>query len=106
LLFYEHYYLAIAGFVVLALAQNVWRPIQVSRFDEFAGEQEGATILSIESQSRSLCTMLVAPVLGASVDLARAQSAGGEFWPVAAIAAAIAVTMLLAHGRGLALTRT
>jgi len=99
ILYYEHYYVAIAGFVVLALAQNVWRPIQVSRFDEFAGEQEGATVLSIESQAKSLSTMVVAPVLGATVDLARMHCAGGEFWPVASIAALIAVVMLLVGRR-------
>jgi len=99
LLFYEHYYLAIAGFVVLALAQNVWRPIQVSRFDEFASEQEGATVLSIESQSKSLATMIIAPMFGASVDLARLHCAGGEFWPVAAIAGVIAVAMLLVRSK-------
>ena len=99
LLFYERYYIAIAVFVLLALAQNVWRPIQVSRFDEFAGEQEGATILSIESQSKSLATMIVAPMFGASVDLVRLHCTGGEFWPVAAIAGVIAVVMLLVRNR-------
>jgi len=97
LLYYEQYYAAIAGFVVLALAQNLWRPVLISRFDEFAGEHEGATILSIESQAKSVATMVIAPVFGMTVDLVRAHGPGGEFWPVAAIAAAIALAMLLSR---------
>ena len=99
LLYYEQYYAAIAGFVLLAMAQNVWRPMQVSRFEEFAGEHEGATILSIESQAKSLSTMVVAPVFGVVVDLVRLNCAGGEFWPVASIAGLVAVVMLLVGRR-------
>jgi len=102
LLYYELYYVAIAGFVLLGLAQNVWRPIQVSRFEGFAGEREGATVLSIESQAKSLSTMVVAPVLGATVDLARLHCTGGEFWPVASIAALVSVVMLLVGRRATA----
>ena len=94
LLFFEYYYIAIIGFVLLYLIQNFWRPILISRFDAFATETHGATVLSIESQAKSVSTMVVAPILGAAVDFAKAQDLGGEFWPVAVLAAAAALLIL------------
>ncbi|UCB42005.1 MAG: MFS transporter [Dehalococcoidales bacterium] len=96
LLVFEYYYAAIIGFIVLSLIQNLWRPILVSRFDAFASETQGATILSIESQAKSVATMIVAPILGVAVDFIRSQgeSWGGEFWPVATIAAVISLIIL------------
>jgi MFS family permease len=101
LLFFEYYYVAIIGFIALALIQNLWRPMLISRFDAFASETHGATVLSIESQAKSFSTMIVAPILGAAVDLvggdlvSGVQGPGGKFWPVAVIAAAFALLMLL-----------
>ena len=95
LLFFEYYYIAVIGFIILSLIQNLWRPILVSRFDNYATEEKGATILSIESQAKSVSTMIIAPILGFTVDFVTGQSIGGEFWPVAAIAAAIALVILL-----------
>jgi len=95
LLFFEYYYIAVVGFILLALVQNVWRPVLISRFDAFATEKAGATVLSIESQAKSVSTMIVAPVLGAMVDFVRAQNVGGDFWPVATIAAVISLLILL-----------
>ena len=95
LLFFQYYYVAVIGFIILALIQNLWRPILVSRFDTFASETRGATVLSIESQAKSVSTMIVAPILGVMVDFVRAQNAGGEFWPVAAIAAVVALLILV-----------
>jgi len=96
LLFFEYYYVAIIGFVALALIQNLWRPMLISRFDHFASETHGATILSIESQAKSFSTMIVAPLIGVAVDfISSRQGPGGDFWPVAAIAAALALLILL-----------
>jgi len=95
LLFFEYYYIAVIGFIILSLIQNLWRPILVSRFDNYATEERGATILSIESQAKSVSTMIIAPILGFAVDFVTGQSIGGEFWPVAAIAAIIALIILL-----------
>jgi MFS family permease len=100
LLFFGYYYLAVIGFVALALLQNLWRPVLISRFDAYASETRGATVLSIESQAKSVSTMIIAPVLGAAVDFARDQSLGGDFWPVAAIAASVALIILLTPLRG------
>jgi len=95
LLFFGYYYVAVIGFIVLSLIQNFWRPILISRFDAFASETKGATVLSIESQAKSVSTMIVAPILGAAVDFTQGLSLGGEFWPVATIAAAVALLILL-----------
>ncbi len=85
LFYFELYLPAVILFIILFLMQNLWRPMQVSRFDEFATEQEGATILSIESQSKSLATMLIAPVLGLLVDLTINFNLGGDYWLIAVI---------------------
>jgi len=95
LLYFGLYQVAVVGFVALSMLQNYWQPILVSRFDAYAGEQEGATVLSIESQVRAVATMVIAPVFGVAVDFVRANGPGAEFWPVALIAAAIAALMLL-----------
>lgn len=99
LLFFQYYYAAVICFIVLALIQNFWRPIQISRFGAFASETKGATVLSIESQAKSVSTMIIAPILGLAVDFVTGQSLGGEFWPVAAIAALISLLILLTPTR-------
>ncbi|MFC2069594.1 MFS transporter [Chloroflexota bacterium] len=95
LLFLEYYYVAVIGFILLSLIQNFWRPMLISRFDDFASETQGATILSIESQAKSVSTMIVAPIMGAAVDFLVGRNLGGEFWPVATIAAVIALFIVL-----------
>jgi len=95
LLYFQYYYAAIVGFIGLSLIQNFWRPMLISRFDAYATETQGATILSIESQAKAVSTMIVAPVLGAAVDFVRANSLGGDFWPVAAVASFITLLILI-----------
>ena len=95
LLFFKYYYVAVVGFVLLSLIQNFWRPMLISRFDEFASETQGATILSIESQAKSLSTMIAAPIMGVAVDFLTGRNLGGEFWPVATIAAVIALFIII-----------
>jgi len=93
-LYLKWYYVAIAGFVVLYVMQNLWRPILISRFDEYATETRGATVLSIESQAKSVSTILAAPILGIAVDFVNRHGFGGEFWPVGALGALIALIIL------------
>ena len=70
-------------FVVLYIVQNLWRPVLISRFDAHSDEANGATVLSIESQAKSLSTMIIAPVLGLAIDFVRNQGIGeSEFWPI------------------------
>ena len=95
LLFFEYYYVAVVGFILLSLIQNFWRPMLISRFDDFASETQGATILSIESQAKSVSTMIVAPIMGVMVDFLTGRNLGGEFWPVATLAAVIALFVIL-----------
>jgi MFS family permease len=99
LLYFEYYYAAIAGFVVLFVIQNFWRPVLISRFENFATETHGATVLSIESQAKSVATMIIAPVMGVLVDLVRARDFGGDFWPVGLLAALAALLMLFTPPR-------
>jgi len=82
---------AIAGFVALSVIQNFWRPIQVSRLADRAPAAEMATVLSIESQARSLVAAVVAPVLGLAVDL---MPPSMKFLPVGVLGAAVAAVML------------
>ncbi|MBT8491283.1 MAG: MFS transporter [Deltaproteobacteria bacterium] len=93
-LYLKWYYVAIAGFVALYVMQNLWRPILISRFDEYATETHGATVLSIESQAKSVSTIFAAPLLGIAVDSINRHGFGGEFWPVGAVGAVIAFIML------------
>jgi len=93
-LYLKWYYMAIAGFVALYLMQNLWRPILISRFDEYATEARGATVLSIESQAKSFSTILVAPILGIAVDFVSMRGFGGEFWPLGAVGTVTALVVL------------
>jgi len=95
LLYFKLYPLVILGFVILYLVQNFWRPILISRFDEHASETQGATVLSIESQARSVSIMIIAPVLGLAVDYLKHGEFGGEFWPIGALGAAVALLAFL-----------
>ena len=95
LLYFEYYYAAIICFIILSLIQNLWGPMIISRFDAYATETQGATVLSIQSQAKAIATMIIAPILGVSVDLVRANGLGGDFWPVAAIAGLIALLIVI-----------
>ncbi len=95
LLYFELYYVVVAGFILLSLIQNFWGPMIVSRFDSYATEAQGATVLSVQSQAKAVSTMIIAPILGAAVDFVTTNGIGGSFWPVAALAAAVSLVVLL-----------
>ncbi|GBE04807.1 major Facilitator Superfamily protein [bacterium BMS3Abin10] len=95
LLYFELYTLAILVFVLSYLIQNFWRPILISRFEGHASETRGATVLSIENQAQSVSIMIIAPMLGLAVDYLKRGNFGGEFWPVGAFGAAIALLAFL-----------
>jgi hypothetical protein len=85
-MFYESHWIMITCFVLLYVIQNFWRPVLISRFYAHSDETKGATVLSIESQAKSLSTMILAPVLGLAIDLARVHGIGASaFWPVGAL---------------------
>ena len=90
-LWFGWYPAIIALFVGLAILQNFWRPGLISRFNAQSTPEMGATILSIEAQSKSLATIVLAPLLGLLVDSV------GNFSPVGIIGTCIAVAILLAY---------
>jgi hypothetical protein len=85
----------IVAFVFLYVLQNAWRPILMARIDSVCEERQGATVLSIENQSKSLATMVIAPVLGWVVDAVRVEGWGGDFWPVGAVGLSMGLLFLL-----------
>jgi len=99
-MFFSIPWLMITGFVVYHVLQNLWRPVLISRFDAHSFEAQGATVMSIESQSKSIATALIAPLMGGAVDFVKSRNIGrSEFWPVAAAGALIALFFLLSSGR-------
>lgn len=100
-MYYGVHWIMIAGFVVLYVIQNLWRPVLISRFDAHSEEAKGATVLSIESQAKSLSTMIIAPLLGSAIDLVKHHGIGAsEFWPVGVLGGAIALGFFLTARRG------
>lgn len=86
--------LTIAAFVLLAVLQNLWRPILVSRVASHADSAQTATVLSIESQAKSLFVVIVAPLLGWAVDLITPYDQALRFLPIAALGILVSATML------------
>ena len=90
-LWYRWYPAIIALFVALAILQNFWRPGLISRFNEQSTPSMSATILSVEAQSKSLATIVLAPLLGWLVDSV------GNFSPVGIVGTAIAIAILVIY---------
>jgi hypothetical protein len=95
---YDRKALLIAAFVLLAVIQNVWRPILLARIDTTSDPSMGATILSVESQAKSLFVMGLAPLLGYVID--GIASPHLKFLPVAIFGLVAVVTVLVATGGG------
>ncbi|MDE0468654.1 MAG: hypothetical protein OYL97_16505 [Candidatus Poribacteria bacterium] len=90
-LWFNWYPAIIVLFVGLAILQNFWRPGLISRFNAQSTPEMSATILSIEAQSKSLATIILAPLLGWLVDTV------GNFSLVGIVGTCIAITILLAY---------
>jgi len=100
-MYYGAHWIMITGFVVLYVMQNLWRPILISRFDAHSDEAKGATVLSIESQAKSVSTMIIAPLLGLAIDIVRYRGIGAsEFWPLGVLGAVIALGFFLTARSG------
>jgi len=91
--------LTIAAFVLLAICQNFWRPILVGRVASHADSAQTATVLSIESQAKSLFIAIIAPLLGWTVDLVTVYHHDLRFLPIAALGILISTAMLLTGRR-------
>ena len=90
-LWFSWYPAIIALFVCLAILQNFWRPGLISRFNAQSTPSMSATILSVEAQSKSFATILLAPLLGWLVDTV------GNFSPVGIVGTAIAIAILIVY---------
>jgi MFS family permease len=60
--------IAIAGFVLLVLLENLWRPLFLDRLDDVSDRRYGAAVLSVEAQFGSLGLMVCAPLVGKTAD--------------------------------------
>jgi len=92
--------LTITAFILLAVFQNFWRPILVSRVASHADSAQTATVLSIESQAKSLFIAIIAPLLGWSVDLVAQHDQDLRFLPIAALGLFVSALILLTGRRG------
>jgi MFS family permease len=88
---------SIAIFVFLALLQNIWRPLQVGRYNAEVSVASVATVLSVESQAKSFAAIVLAPLIGFFVDQLRAYGAGQgrEFWPLAVLGVATGFLVII-----------
>ena len=60
--------LAICAYIIYYIIQNLWRPILVAIYDNHADNTEQATILSIESQAKTIGITIFAPLAGFIAD--------------------------------------
>ncbi len=101
LIYFGIYWSIVLGFIALYIIQNLWRPVLISRFDAHSDEAKGATILSIESQAKSVATMIIAPCLGCAIDMVQKYGIGkSEFWPAAVLGATIAFLFFFTASKG------
>ncbi len=84
--------LAIGCFIVLAVMQNLWRPILISRVADEADDHAMATVLSVESQAKSLGISILAPILGLAIDHMPSHY---QFAPIAILGMVIAAVALV-----------
>lgn len=95
-MYFGIYWIIIICFILLYILQNIWRPVLISRFDAHSNEEQGATVLSVESQAKSLSTMVIAPVTGAVIDIVKRNRIGNtEFWPLAVIGIILALFFIM-----------
>ncbi len=89
--------LVVIAFIALGMVQNTFRPAQITRFNKESSPEMGATILSIESQSKSLAAAVMAPLLGWTVDqgVSGAEMDVEGFWPVAALGILVSSVVLV-----------
>ena len=64
----KFFIIAIISYIVYYLIQNLWRPILVAQYDDYAESSEQATILSIESQTKTVGITIIAPLAGCLAD--------------------------------------
>lgn len=95
LVYLKFYALAVVAFIGLNIAQNIFRPLLISRFDNYADENKGATIMSIESQAKTVATAIFAPIAGYTVDLVKQNASTGDFWPLGVIGFVVTLALII-----------
>ncbi len=60
--------IAVLGFVLLTLLENIWRPLFMDRLDDVSDSAYGSAVLSVEAQFQSLGVMICAPLVGKMAD--------------------------------------
>jgi len=83
--------LAIAGFFLLVLIENGWRPLFLDRLDEVSDSTFGAAVLSVEAQFSSLGVMVCAPLVGKVADVFGIPGVGAFVVLVAVVVGAYSV---------------
>ncbi len=63
------YIIAIVGFIFILLIENIRKPIGISLIANSVNERAMTTILSVQSQAKSVITALIAPLLGWLADV-------------------------------------
>ena len=86
-------------FICMHIIQNLWRPLLISRFDEVGTSSQGATLLSLESQSRRITVILAAPTLGWIIDYLSKGFSQQVLWPLAVFGAAVTLVFLTFYWR-------
>jgi len=66
---YGYFVLAIAGFVIILLIENLRKPIGVALVADLSKESAMASVLSASSQVKSLIAAIIAPIIGILADL-------------------------------------
>jgi len=67
-LYMKLFIIAIISYIMYYVIQNLWRPILVAQYDDYAASSEQATILSIESQTKTVGITIIAPLAGYMAD--------------------------------------
>jgi MFS family permease len=86
---------SIGCFVILHFLQNFWRPVLISRVATETKTDNAATLLSVESQVKSVGIIVMAPLLGFLVDQNTATESLVAFWPVAVLGILYGIFVLL-----------
>ena len=67
-LFFKIFIISIIMYTVYYVIHNLWVPIQVAQYDDYADSSEQATVLSIASQAKTIGIAILAPLVGFFAD--------------------------------------
>jgi sugar phosphate permease len=89
--------LAALCFIGAGALQNVFRPAQISRFDGCSSLDMRATILSVESQAKSVAAAIISPIVGYAVDRLSSLDSAADlaFWPASLVGVLACVIVLV-----------